>query len=134
MRNLITDEMVAAAAEAFANHEYRINGPEMTPYCTCGQAATFRYDVDWYDQHVARLTLEVVAPLVAANALRDAAEVMRRCKDWGHWNLRDPRDPETSYSPDVWLCIHAGRIERALIDTHRGPDWDDYRDALKERL
>ena len=22
----------------------------------------------------------------------------------------------------------------ALIDTHRGPDWDDYRDALKERL
>ena len=55
MSDLITDAMVEAAAEAFANHEYRINGPEMAPYCTCGQAATFRYDVDWYDQHVARL-------------------------------------------------------------------------------
>lgn len=21
-----------------------------------------------------------------------------------------------------------------LIDTHRGPDWDDYRDALKEEI
>ena len=68
MSELITDAIVDAAAEAFANHEYRINGPEMTPYCTCGQAATFRYDVDWYDQHVARLTLEVVAPLIAAKA------------------------------------------------------------------
>ena len=31
----------------------------------------------------------------------------------------------------LWL-ITAGLL--ALIDTHRGPDWDDYRDALKERL
>ena len=30
------------------------------------------------------------------------------------------------------LAIVAGLW--ALIDTHRGPDWDDYRDALKERL
>ena len=30
------------------------------------------------------------------------------------------------------LAITAGAL--ALIDTHRGPDWDDYRDALKERL
>ena len=30
------------------------------------------------------------------------------------------------------LAIVAGLL--ALIDTHRGPDWDDYRDALKERL
>lgn len=30
------------------------------------------------------------------------------------------------------LAIIAGLL--ALIDTHRGPDWDDYRDALKERL
>ena len=109
---LVTDAMVEAAAEAFANHEYRINGPEMTPYCTCGQAATFRYDVDWYDQHVARLTLEAAAPAIAAKALRDAIEAMRRCKDRGHWNLRDPRDPETSYSPDVWLGVYADRFER----------------------
>ena len=30
------------------------------------------------------------------------------------------------------VAIVAGLL--ALIDTHRGPDWDDYRDALKERL
>ena len=36
MSDLITDAIVDAAAEAFANHKYRINGPEMTPYCTCG--------------------------------------------------------------------------------------------------
>ena len=30
------------------------------------------------------------------------------------------------------LAIVAGLW--ALIDTHRGPDWDDYRDALKEAL
>ena len=30
------------------------------------------------------------------------------------------------------LAIVAGLL--ALIDTHRGPDWDDYRDQLKERL
>jgi len=29
------------------------------------------------------------------------------------------------------LAIVAGLL--ALIDTHRGPDWDDYRDQLKER-
>jgi len=30
------------------------------------------------------------------------------------------------------LAVTAGLL--ALIDTHRGPDWDDYRDQLKERL
>ena len=30
------------------------------------------------------------------------------------------------------LAIVAGLL--ALIDTHRGPDWDDYRDQLKVRL
>jgi len=30
------------------------------------------------------------------------------------------------------LAVTAGLL--ALTDTHRGPDWDDYRDALKERL
>ena len=79
MSDLITDAMVEAAAEAFANHEFRINGPEMTPYCTCGQSATFRYDVGWYDQHVARLPLEVVAPLIAAKALEVARGPYRCC-------------------------------------------------------
>ena len=30
------------------------------------------------------------------------------------------------------LAIVAGLL--ALIDTHRGPDWDDYRDQLKEEI
>lgn len=30
------------------------------------------------------------------------------------------------------LAIVAGLL--ALIDTHRGPDWDDYRDQLKEGI
>ena len=30
------------------------------------------------------------------------------------------------------LAVTAGLL--ALIDNHRGPDWDDYRDQLKERL
>lgn len=47
---------------------------------------------------------------VAAKALRDAAADMRTCKDVGHWNLRDPHDLETSYSPDMWLAIRADRI------------------------
>ena len=97
MSDLITDAMVEAAAEAFANHEYRINGPEMTPYCTCGQAATVRYDVDWYDQHVARLTLEVVAPLIAAKALRDAAIFP---------------GSQLSYAAREWLRARADEIER----------------------
>ena len=40
MSELITDAMVEAAAEAFANHEYRINGPEMAPYCSCWHSST----------------------------------------------------------------------------------------------
>lgn len=55
--------------------------------------------------------LEVAAESTAAQALRDAAEVMRSCKDPGHWNLRDPHNPEVSYSPDAWLCALANQIQ-----------------------
>ena len=35
--------------------------------------------------------------------------------------------------PALILAVTAGLL--ALIDTHRDrPDWDEYRDALKERL
>ena len=77
MSDLITDAMVEAAARAFANHEFRIAGPEMVPYCTCGWTSTERYGVAEYDRHVARLTLEAAAQLIAAKALRDAAEMLR---------------------------------------------------------
>lgn len=65
-----------------------------------------------FDTDAMRAALESVAHLIAAQALMDAVELMRRCKDPGHWNLRDPHDPETSYSPDVWLGVYADRIER----------------------
>ena len=50
---------------------------------------------------------------VKAEALREAAVAMRAHKDPGHWNLRDERDPaNASQSPDAWLEVRAGRIER----------------------
>ena len=100
MSDLITDAMVEAAAQAFANHEYRINGPEMVPYCTCGQVATFRYDVDWYDQHMARLTLEVVAPLIAAKVLWDAAEAFGENQTIREGDVKE------------WLRARADRMEK----------------------
>lgn len=50
---------------------------------------------------------------VAARALREAAESMRRHKDPGHWNLRGEADPDLAASPDVWIEWRADRIERA---------------------
>ena len=47
---------------------------------------------------------------VAARALRAAVGDMRARWE-GHWNLRDPRDPEVSYSVDVWLEVRADHIE-----------------------
>jgi hypothetical protein len=51
-----------------------------------------------------------------ARVLREAASWMRRSKDSGHWNLRDPQDPGTSYSPDRWLDVRADRIEQEAAD------------------
>lgn len=100
MSDLITDEMVEEALEVsydppkepgrtFLNRDYycRLWSPYM------------------------RAALEAVAPLIAAKALREASEDMWDCKKPGHWNLRDPHDPETSYSPDAWLEKRADRLE-----------------------
>jgi len=53
---------------------------------------------------------------VKAEELREAASWMRRSKDSGHWNLRDPQDPGTSYSPDRWLDVRANRIEQEVTN------------------
>lgn len=50
----------------------------------------------------------------AARALREAAADMR-CAWEGTWNLRDPLDPETAYSPDRWLEVRADRLEVARL-------------------
>ena len=102
MSDLITDAMVEAAAKVFAEHEYRINVPEMVPFCSCGWTATERYGVAEYDQHVARLTLEAAAPLIAAKALMDAAV------DWER--LVQCEIPPVRGS--IWLQRRADRIKR----------------------
>ena len=73
---LITDIMMESAAKVFAEHEFRVNGPEMVPFCPCGWTGTERYGVAGYDQHVARLILEAVAPLIADRV--DSAHEWRR--------------------------------------------------------
>ena len=77
MSDLITDAVVEAAAQAFASHEYRVNRPEMVPFCSCGWTASEPYGVAEYDQHVARLTLEAVAPLIAAKAWEEGYQACR---------------------------------------------------------
>lgn len=104
MTDLITDAMVEASAKAFANHEYRVNSPEMVPFCSCGWTATERYGVSEYDQHVARLTLEAAAPLIAAKALRDAADSV---------SARPDAAPLSVFSVATALLARADRIERA---------------------
>ncbi len=48
---------------------------------------------------------------VKAEAVREAVKAIRGAWD-DSWNLRDPEDPETAYSVDVWLSKYADRIER----------------------
>lgn len=107
-----TDEMIEQGRKAREGHYLRV----CPVSCTCGWKSDTYIEADGlprFEAHLVELALEAVAPLIAAKALRDASEAMRRCKDAGHWNLRDPRDPEVSYSPDAWLSVYADRIERA---------------------
>lgn len=47
---------------------------------------------------------------VKAEALREAAEGMRRAKEPYHWNLSV--GPESAASPDMWLLYRADKIEK----------------------
>lgn len=70
------------------------------------------WDLDYWERvRLARAVLVAAGPTIAAQVLRDAAEGMRSAKDHGHWNLRG-EDPETAYSPDVWVEHRAARIAR----------------------
>jgi hypothetical protein len=77
--------------------------------------ASYGWDIKDREGLVEKLTdavLVAVGPMIAASALRDAAEGMRSAKDYGHWNLRSEDDPEAAYSPDVWVDRRAARIEK----------------------
>ena len=67
----IKDEWTKTAADLLLQHEYRVTLPEWVPYCTCGWSAEDYCDVAAYDEHVARVVLEAVTPLIVEQALRD---------------------------------------------------------------
>ena len=54
---------------------------------------------------------------VAVKTLREAVFALRRAFE-GSWNLRDPHDPEVSYSVDRWLEVRADRLDG--VDSGRG--------------
>lgn len=50
-----------------------------------------------------------VTRTAGVEALREAVADMRQAHVGGFWNLPDPVDPETYYSPDRWLEVRADR-------------------------
>lgn len=144
---LITDAMVEAAAEAFANHEFRINGPAMVPFCSCGWAATKCYGVTEYDQHVARSVLEVVAPLIAVKALEVARGQIEaeRPQVTLEWSPNDDSPPCVDFTcacgywrhlcngPD-WIEVGRGGSAPGVRCRECGVSWSLYWVSLMGRL
>lgn len=117
MNDTIRDAAIEAAARAYYEH-----GGLSGVLAESDESArrVWRWDDaprllrDLFRQTVTPLVdvaLAVAGPALRAEALRDAALLMRACKDVGHWNLRDPLDPESSYSPDRWLEVRADAEE-----------------------
>ena len=70
----MNEDITKTAADLLLQHEYRVTSPGWVPYCTCGWSAEDYCDVAAYDEHVARVVLEAVTPLIVEQALRDEAE------------------------------------------------------------
>lgn len=74
-RITITDEMIEKGREAREGHYLRVSPVS----CTCGWRSDTYIEADGlprYEAHLVELALEAAAPLVAAQALRDAADEM----------------------------------------------------------
>ena len=74
-RITITDEMIEKGREAREEHYLRVSPVS----CTCGWRSDTYIEADGlprYEAHLVELALEAAAPLVAAQALRDAADEM----------------------------------------------------------
>lgn len=72
-RITITDEMIEKGREAREEHYLRVSPVS----CTCGWRSDTYIEADGlprYEAHLVELALEAAAPLVAAQALRDAAD------------------------------------------------------------
>lgn len=111
--------------DVLAAHRCRARSGDGDLICSCGEVlwtasagfpngplSTFGLSVEDAAalDHIATAIERLIAE-ERLEALRDAATLMRRCKDPAHWNLRDPNDPEASYSPDRWLEVVADRRE-----------------------
>ena len=91
-RITITDEMIEKGREAREEHYLRVSPVS----CTCGWRSDTYIEADGlprYEAHLVELALEAAAPLIAAQALRDAAGD-------GYKNAEN------------WLRARADRIER----------------------
>ena len=74
-RITITDEMIEKGREAREEHYLRVSPVS----CTCGWRSDTYIEADGlprYEAHLVELALEAAAPLIAAQALRDAADEM----------------------------------------------------------
>ena len=113
MRELITDEMVEAAARAAFGDGFMRGAPEYE-----------NRDLSDYDDGireswrvVARAALTAAAPQIAATALRDAADAWQ----WGEWSTITEPAKRPEQAPRVlgiasavadWIRARAERIEK----------------------
>lgn len=107
----LTDVLVDKVTDAIdvRRHEYRIDTdtqvPFWVPYCICGWSAEDPHDVAAYDRHLAVEALEAAAPLIAAQALRDAA------------GSAIPRGA-LAHETRAWLRDRADRIDHDALCPH----------------
>lgn len=101
-RITVTDEMIEKGREAREGHYLRVSPVS----CTCGWRSDTYIEADGlprFEAHLVELALEAAAPAIAAQALRDAAEVAARTSDGYDWIGESVRD---------WLRARAHEIER----------------------
>lgn len=100
-RITITDEMIEKGREAREEHYLRVSPVS----CTCGWRSDTYIEADGlprYEAHLVELALEAAAPLIASQALREAASapIPRAALNTRNNGLRQ------------WLRARADRIER----------------------
>ena len=120
-RITITDEMIEKGREAREEHYLRVSPVS----CTCGWRSDTYIEADGlprYEAHLVELALEAAAPLIAAQALRDAADKIHVSLQQAHKRAGRTLDPMFSQhdqglwdgykNAENWLRTRADRIER----------------------
>ena len=104
-RITITDEMIEKGREAREEHYLRVSPVS----CTCGWRSDTYIEADGlprYEAHLVELALEAAAPLIASQALREAADEAERHADEGC--------PSCSNNP-VSACSGANNLTAAWL-------------------